>query len=152
MKQNDPKFALSLVTQATPYVAVRFIRLIAFTQLGEFEKALDIIYRTIEGFKLDFSSNKPYFGLQMIEDLKKSIEKSGKENELTKFNKLYQELETLDLINDTVSFIYFINQLICFHISSLFSIDIRRAIMCNFSADVAEKFVFKIKTENTKTV
>lgn len=104
LKQNDPKLALSLINNASTYATIRFIQLAAFTQLGDFHNAFHVLHRTIEAYKLNVSSFKPYFGKEMIEDLRKSIEVSGTENELSKFNEIHQDLESLGLINDIVSF------------------------------------------------
>lgn len=104
LRQNDPKFALSLINNTSTYVSVRFIQLIAFTQLKEFDKAFEVLHRTIEGYKLSGSSNKPHFGKEMLEDLQKSIKISGSEEALSKYSEIYRELELLDLINDDVSF------------------------------------------------
>lgn len=66
MKQNSPEIALSLVDGPSSYVTMRFIRLMAYTQLGEFNKACEILQQTIENYKLNATRNKPCFGKQMV--------------------------------------------------------------------------------------
>lgn len=65
IKQDDPKFALRLIDKSS-YVTARFIRLIAHTQIGEFDKACDILFRSIQMYKRYPSRNKPCLGKQMV--------------------------------------------------------------------------------------
>lgn len=69
LKQNQPKVALNLVSENNLYVTVRFIQLAAFTKSGNFDRACDIIRRTIESYKLNPSENKPNFGHQMVSSI-----------------------------------------------------------------------------------
>lgn len=66
MKQNSPEIALRLVDGPSSYVTMRFIRLMAYTQLDDFNKACDLLQQTIENYKLKSTKNKPCFGRQMV--------------------------------------------------------------------------------------
>ncbi|XP_055309558.1 pentatricopeptide repeat-containing protein 2, mitochondrial-like [Sitodiplosis mosellana] len=100
IKQNSPKYALGLVRSPFPYATVRFLRLAAFTQLGYYDKAIDILQQSVANFKLNSTSTKPSFGKQMVEDLRKAIEKSGRKKDLSDFQKIHEELTSLSLLSD----------------------------------------------------
>ncbi|XP_031617089.1 pentatricopeptide repeat-containing protein 2, mitochondrial-like [Contarinia nasturtii] len=99
IKQDDPNFALSLNVFSF-YVTSRFIRFIAFTKLGQFEKAFNILNQSIVSCSRGTDTQKPCIGKEMVEDLRRSIEKSGTEEQLNKFNRIYDDLKSFDLLSD----------------------------------------------------
>lgn len=66
LKQNEPAVALNLVPDSQLFVSIRFIRLMAFTQIGRFDHACAILRRTINYYKANQNGPKPYFGVQMV--------------------------------------------------------------------------------------
>lgn len=66
IKQDDPKFALSLVDSKRFYVTERFIRFIAHTKLGEFDKSCDLLRDALRIYKTKANTHKPSFGKQMV--------------------------------------------------------------------------------------
>lgn len=66
LKQNEPKIALNLVPERKLYVSIRFIQLMAFAQMGHFDRACDILRRTIDYYKANCDGVKTYFGVQMV--------------------------------------------------------------------------------------
>lgn len=66
LKQNEPMVALNLVPENKLYVTIRFIRFLAFTQSGRYDRACDILRRTIDYFKANSEGVKTCFGIQMV--------------------------------------------------------------------------------------
>lgn len=63
LKQKDPKIAIELVGRKGNHVLPRFIRIMAYTQTGEFDEALNVIEQTM---KIPNSGFKPTIGKQMV--------------------------------------------------------------------------------------
>lgn len=66
LKQNEPTIALNLLPENKLYVTIRFIRLIAFTQSGRFDRACNILRQTVDYYKRNRNGVKTYFGTQMV--------------------------------------------------------------------------------------
>lgn len=66
LKQNEPTLALNLLPEDRLYVTCRFIKFIAYTQSGRFDRACEILRRTIGFYHSKSNVAKPYFGTQMV--------------------------------------------------------------------------------------
>lgn len=66
LKQNEPVMALNLLPRDNLYVTARFLKFMAYTQSGRFNRACDILRRTINYYHSRSNVAKPYFGHQMV--------------------------------------------------------------------------------------
>lgn len=100
LKQNSPEIALSLVDISSSYVTIRFIKLMAYTQMGEFDKAFDILRQTIQIYIFHETNKKPSIGRQMVCNLQEAVRKSGTEKQIKKSDEIFKELESYGLLSD----------------------------------------------------
>lgn len=66
LKQNQPQIAIELTDPSRNFATDRFINLTAFTQLGEFDKAIGVLQRTIQIYKQKAMKQMPTIGKQMV--------------------------------------------------------------------------------------
>lgn len=72
----------------------------AYTQMGEFDKAYDTIRQTIQVYIYNETNNKPSLGRQMVCDLREAVRKSGTEKQIKKIDEIFKELESYGLLSD----------------------------------------------------
>lgn len=88
--------------------------------------------------------------------MRESITKSGSEQQLTRFNEIYEELKALDLLNDDVSLIsnilllYYHTPDIIFYFCSSSNTDLRETFVCQVSTNATEKRFHQNETTTSK--
>lgn len=72
----------------------------AYTQMGEFNKAYDILRETIQTYVFHKPNKKPSLGRQMVCDFREVVRKSGTEKQIKKIDEILKELESYGLLSD----------------------------------------------------
>lgn len=72
----------------------------AYTQMGEFNKAYDILRQSIQTYIFHETNKKPSLGRQMVCDFREAVRKSGTEKQIKKIDEIFKELESYGLLSD----------------------------------------------------
>lgn len=123
VKQNQPEMALKILEGETTYVTMRHIKLLAWSQLGQFDMVFEM-FRTILKRKQDEKKYEPQTSISVVSiewfiwvkknlcnskcvfpqlnDIERSIKRKGSEDDRKEFRTLRDKIESLELVTKQV--------------------------------------------------